>query len=337
MTQPDRPLLLASALWALTVGGLQAATLASASACKMQEFGELNVNADGGDITVEAAINGHPVRLIVDTGSDITMLFHGAAEDLGLKWSSNGAATLYGVGGSAAIGSTKAREFSIAGVTVKDLTIPVAGRMTSPAAQGLLGAHFLLAGDLEFDLAAGKVRFLKPTDCQGEQVVYWGGRYTVTPIVPSHVDKRIELRVLLNGKPVRAMLDSGAGVTTVSAVAAQRLGAGPGSADLTQGEGLTGLAGAKVDSHVKVFSTFTFGDETIKNARIEIADMFTADEEVHLGSNVPQAVVDFPEMFLGADFLRSHRVYVAMSQKKIYASYVGGPVFARRTHPPDPK
>ena len=56
-----------------------------------------------------------------------------------------------------------------------------------------------------------------------------------------------------------------------------------------------------------------------------------------IGSIVPQAVIDFPEMLLGADFFRSHRIYVAMSQKKVYASYIGGPVFKLRETSAAPK
>jgi hypothetical protein len=33
-------------------------------------------------------------------------------------------------------------------------------------------------------------------------------------------------------------------------------------------------------------------------------------------------------MLLGADFFRSHRVYVSLGQRKVYASYLGGPVFS---------
>jgi hypothetical protein len=32
-------------------------------------------------------------------------------------------------------------------------------------------------------------------------------------------------------------------------------------------------------------------------------------------------------MLLGADFLRAHRVYVAHSQRRMYFTYEGGPVF----------
>ena len=34
-------------------------------------------------------------------------------------------------------------------------------------------------------------------------------------------------------------------------------------------------------------------------------------------------------MLLGYDFLRSHRVLVAHSQRRIYFTYNGGPVFVR--------
>ena len=34
-------------------------------------------------------------------------------------------------------------------------------------------------------------------------------------------------------------------------------------------------------------------------------------------------------MLLGVDFLKAHRVLVAHSQRKIYFTYVGGPVFER--------
>ena len=35
-------------------------------------------------------------------------------------------------------------------------------------------------------------------------------------------------------------------------------------------------------------------------------------------------------MILGVDFLRSHRIYISNRQRKIYASYMGGPVFDTR-------
>ena len=39
-------------------------------------------------------------------------------------------------------------------------------------------------------------------------------------------------------------------------------------------------------------------------------------------------------MLLGADFLRAHRVLVSHSQRKMYFTYLGGPVFAPPPRPP---
>jgi hypothetical protein len=38
-------------------------------------------------------------------------------------------------------------------------------------------------------------------------------------------------------------------------------------------------------------------------------------------------------MLLGADFLRAHRVLVAHSQRKLYFTYTGGPVFQPTLQP----
>ena len=46
-----------------------------------------------------------------------------------------------------------------------------------------------------------------------------------------------------------------------------------------------------------------------------------------VGSRVSRNVVQEQPMLLGLDFLRAHRVLVAHSQRKLYFTYVGGPVF----------
>jgi len=47
------------------------------------------------------------------------------------------------------------------------------------------------------------------------------------------------------------------------------------------------------------------------------------------GSHIRYRVGTPAGMLLGVDFLKAHRVLVAHSQRKIYFTYVGGPVFER--------
>ncbi|MGZ6011291.1 MAG: hypothetical protein ACXWK0_05605, partial [Caulobacteraceae bacterium] len=86
-----------------------------------------------------------------------------------------------------------------------------------------------------------------------------------------------------------------------------------------------------IDASIAVFPELLLGDETIKNLPLAVADIF------------PDARTDkLPQVVLGADFFRSHRVYISREQKKMYFSYMGGVLFQdiyKRlgAEPPKPK
>ena len=67
-----------------------------------------------------------------------------------------------------------------------------------------------------------------------------------------------------------------------------------------------------VKNYIATASSFKIGDgEEIQNARLRIAD-----------TDLPGA-----DMLLGSDFFVSHHIFVANSQRKLYLTYNGGPVF----------
>ena len=90
-----------------------------------------------------------------------------------------------------------------------------------------------------------------------------------------------------------------------------------------------GLGPALVDWSSASVKTFTIGDETIRDTTIEVADLLKGARYAAPGSKVSQNP-DWPAMMLGADFLRAHRVLLAHSQRKLYFTYLGGPVFQAR-------
>ena len=71
-----------------------------------------------------------------------------------------------------------------------------------------------------------------------------------------------------------------------------------------------------IDASVAVFPELGIGDETIKNLPLAVANIFPGAKSDRL-----------PQVILGADFFRSHRVYISIRQKKLYFSYEGGVVF----------
>jgi tetratricopeptide (TPR) repeat protein len=107
------------------------------------------------------------------------------------------------------------------------------------------------------------------------------------------------------------MFDTGASTSLLSKSAAARVGVTASSAGVEAGGIGGGIGSRELETSIASFQEFGIGDETIKNARLKI-------------SNGAILGVD---MLLGDDFFLSHRVMVARSQRKIYFTYNGGPVF----------
>ena len=77
----------------------------------------------------------------------------------------------------------------------------------------LLGEDFFDQVDVEFDLAHNVVRLFQPKNCDGVSLAYWTTEERREVAIDAIYDyrPRILLTVQINGQPVKAMLDSGAG------------------------------------------------------------------------------------------------------------------------------
>jgi predicted aspartyl protease len=321
-------------MWRLLLVSLSAVCLAGSAAaeekrCQLQTVGEMDVGVEGGAITTQAQIDGKPVRMIVDTGAFGTLLFENEARKLGLVLRRTGAIA-YGVGGGSDVYSVRVKEFRLGSLSERDADLVVTGQ-TLGGVQGVVGAKFLLQADVEFDLPHGKIRFFRPHGCVGDQVVYWGEAYAAAPMIPTP-DDRIVIQVRVNGAPIVAQMDTGASSSLLTTGAAAKIGVRPGSPGFVSGGPAHGLGRALTPVSLGRFASFSFGEETIKNAELGVSDLFAADKTTQLGTRVPAPVSDQPQMLLGADFFRSHRVFIAREQHRVYATYEGGPVF--RAGPP---
>jgi hypothetical protein len=131
----------------------------------------------------------------------------------------------------------------------------------------------------------------------------------------------------VNGKRVTAILDTGAQTSIIARQAAQSVGAVPGQAGIAATAPVTGIAARPIDRWIGTFETFAIGDESMRNVRLQIADMFSADTTLKLGSRIPRPVEGLPSMLVGCDFFLSHRVLVLAKEHTLLFTYNGGPVF----------
>ena len=92
---------------------------------------------------------------------------------------------------------------------------------------------------------------------------------------------------------------------------------------------ISGIGPRHVSAQVARFDTFTIGDETIRNAKIAISDMWKYNKTGETGTRLGSTTADAwqPAMLLGADFLQAHLMIVSYSLGVVVFSYMGGPVF----------
>ena len=81
------------------------------------------------------------------------------------------------------------------------------------------------------------------------------------------------------------------------------------------------------------FQSFAIGTETAKDVRLPFSEVFRDANYASLGSHIPTKGEGAQQMLLGVDFLRAHRVLVSHSQKRIYFTHNGGPMFASASSP----
>jgi clan AA aspartic protease (TIGR02281 family) len=323
-----RAVLAAAASVALASAWGAAAT--GSPACKFARVAEWPVRIERGHLITDGAINGRPIAVLLDTGAMQTLVLRSAAERLDLtRWDVNGA-RMYGVGGESVVNRTLVDEFRVGQFARTNLQMIVAGEREF-GADVLLGEDFFRQFDVEFDLAANTVRMYRAENCAATLLAYWAGTDVGQVEFDSARDGRPEivLSVEVNGRPIKALLDSGASGSILDKAEAARVGVAPDTPGVVAAPARGGLGSNSIPSWIGAFKSFTIGNETIRDTEIAFADVFKGAAFKRIGSNIPVRVEGLPSMLLGYDFLRSHRVLIAHSQQRIYFTYNGGPVFVR--------
>jgi len=314
----------AAAVGLALAGGAAAAE----SKCKVARIAEWPVREGSRLPILDGAINGQKIGILLDTGADISLVRLSAATKLGLTRHKAPGRRVVSISGESQAEFVHIDEFRIGQGVRKHWEVLVAGEpgFRQDDVTVLLGDDFFQQVDVEFDLAHNAVRLYETKDCEGMSLAYWATEPAGE--VAIEAGSSIRLTVAINGKPVRAQLDSGASASVLSKPDAARLGVTPESPDTVTGSCITdGDSKRTLDSWVGQFESFAIGNERIKNPRIRFADLWNHMTYTETGSRLPTRFAGQPDMVLGADFLRAHRVLVARSQRKMYFTYAGGTVF----------
>ena len=294
------------------LAGLVISSAADAT-CQVGKLLEFKVTMQGARPLADVGINGRSIPFIVDSGASFSTISPGTAQELGIRLDPS-PIQLRGVGGAA--GRTylaRVKSVDLAGYPLNDVKFVVGG--SEVGAGGLLGQNILGLGDVEYDLEHGAVRLMRSLGCSAkDNLAYWAGD---APFSDLGIDSRDAAHphtigtILVNGKEVRALFDTGAGASILSLSAARRAGLTPSSPGVVAIGNARGLGRSMIETWLASVGSVRIGTEEVRNLKLRIGD------------------VDLPgaDMLIGADFFLSHRVYVSNALHRIYFTYDGGPVF----------
>ncbi|MGE3452071.1 MAG: aspartyl protease family protein [Burkholderiales bacterium] len=299
---------------------------AAAAACTLARIAEWTAKGESDHFIIDGTINGRKVGILLDTGARTTLIHRAAAVKLGLQRRSEPGLRAFGIGGETTVESVDIDEFRIGGAARRNFRMLVAGeRDLGERFSVVLGDDFLQHVDIEFDLPNKVVRLFSARDCEGAWLAYWAKAGAGVVALESGQGIRFQVRV--NDHPLAAMLDSGASTSVLSWPAAMRAGVQPDDPKIVPAGCAVGFGRRVAEVSVAPFESFAIGDELVRHPRLRVAAVWKDVAFAETGSRVPRVPDNLPEMLLGADFLRSHRVFVARSQAKLYFTHAGGLVF----------
>jgi predicted aspartyl protease len=261
--------------------------------CRLRLVADLQaaITADG--IQVITKVNRVDTPLIVDTGAELTVITSATVKSLLLAGSRLTASQLVGIGGTV----TNADVYAALQLGTDDVQQRFAVADV-PNVKGLIGGDLLSDYDVEFDLPDGRVRLWKASRC-GINDLPWSGPRTMLPAQVTWRNQLV-LTVLLDGKPVSALVDSGSSLNLLQTGAARRVGVTTLLADPI--EYVRGIDGSVIGVRLHTFLTMDIGANRVTAPRI----------------GVGESQFQHPEMILGRDYLRSRRMWISYQTERVF-------------------
>ena len=173
--------------------------------------------------TIPVEINDRKELLFIDTGAPISLMSAGYVVELqlprkpyprGLKVMANGTSP-----DEVATVDTLSLG-ALTGHNLKFFIVPSIELRSTLA--GSFGVDFLQSWDVDFDFSQQKFNLISPDKCHGNPV-YWAKRnYFRVPMLPTD-ERYLRVSVLLDGKELKADLDTGSSETAMNLELAKRL------------------------------------------------------------------------------------------------------------------
>jgi predicted aspartyl protease len=263
---------------------LSSAGASAEAACVPKRLASLPADFRANQIRLSVGVDGVPVPFLLDTGADTSTVSLALAKRLGLVMRGV-PGHLVGAGGETPGLIVMPREIVLGELTRSFPTLsvmPAGDDGTSTA--GLLGMDLLAPLDVEIDPERDLVILFARSRCP-EAGISWPGTRLELPILVDAA-RKIETSVTLDGRSLRAVIDTGSAPTLMSAAVAHGLfGLAPLGAEVPNTTPIIGVSGRQFSTTLRRFDTLEIGPVTLPHPQILIyAD--SSGYDLILGMNV---------------------------------------------------
>jgi hypothetical protein len=291
--------------------GLLCLPAGARAACTLQQRATVPFAASGRQWVVPLSVNGTTAQFVLDTGAERSLVTPEAVHRLGLALDHWVGTTMRGVGGVVEHQNADPRSLTLGGLALQRHTVThdtslTVGALPQPAAaqpvDGLLGRDFLSVFDVELDMAAQRLTLYSVHDCSG-RFLPWSMRYVAVP-AETPMTHALVLPVALDGRRLRALLDTGASVSMLTLSGRIRLGLTP---QLLRGDAAgtaRGLGRQAPAMQLHRFASLQVGSEILRDPVLWVT---------------PVRVAPIVDLLLGADWVgRQQRVWLSFATAQVF-------------------
>jgi hypothetical protein len=283
----------------------------AARACAVEAKATVALEKTAVGLTLPVEVNDSTGTFILDTGAQRSVVTAEAAQRLGLRRDEWVGTTMRGVGGIDRRPNADPRRLSLGGVPLVRRTLSRDHSLTVgelPALQnadnavdGLLGRDYLALFDLDLDLPGRKLTLYDVRGCAG-RFLPWSGQYTSIQVTMLAEDA-VMLPVVLDGRPLRAMLDTGATSSLLAAPGMYKMGLEAGALAGDPAVRVTGLGTRALTVRQHRYGLMMVGQQRIESPVLWVE---------------PVRLSPIADMILGADWLQGRRVWLSFATKQLF-------------------
>ncbi len=274
--------------------------------CGTERVATLPALPADGYLAIPAALGDTRVSMLIDTGSQTSMIADGQQERLRLERDPHRYSNVYGVGGThvradhVLVPSLRFGERATGQLSLPIGTLPDRLEQLDPPIAGLIGLDVLRSFDIDIDRPHGVVSFYLATGCDSAAPA-WTGPADRLDIFRA-TNGQLITPVLLDGVRVDAIIDTGAQRSVISDQTVARLGLNAAAFANDPATGMSGIDQVTKHGHLHRFAAVQIGHTVFRDVKLDVGS-------VHL---------PIGEMLLGEDFFRTHRFWLSASSEAAF-------------------